>query len=744
MKTNKRIHLLLLLSILPWFTKGYASFSPSQALSKTIYDDALGSGWEDWSWAQVDLAATAPVHTGSHSIAVTFSAWQGLYLHKADVNTLGMTQLQFYIHGGSAGGQRINVYMNLDVGGSAQNGPQISVPVPAKNSWTEVQIALAQLNPDNAAVTGITWQDSSGGNQPTVYLDDISLVSPQDPNGPQLSPGNLTPRSIPADGLTTLVIRTHVNDPQGASDIAAVTLDASSLGRGSIALHDDGRNNDGAANDGLYGAVLTIPVGVASGERHLLVTAIDQAGHSANLSLGTLVVLAPPGGAIPAGLPARLGWGSNAWDETPGQDWQVNSGVPWNYVYQYITYGWESWGGSFVSRFVHQAWDKGFTPVVTVYMMLGVPTDCGEGGECYAQKLQNATTVQDYLDSLKRAVQESQGAKPVIFNLEPDFYGAMQQLSNSGSRPPGVQPNDPSSFPVALNKNGYADNLAGFGRYMVDLIHTTAPNALAAPMASTWATNSDPQSVSYSDAMQMGQDTAAFIDAMGGDQADLLVVEWSDRDAGSGLRPWWDDTDLETPRPTRTILWENALSSTAHKRLLLWQMPVGNMSLNNTCDHYQDNRAAYVFAHPRDLVDAGVIGVLFGGGASCMTQVDTDGGFVAAQGAIAYASPATPVSLSASLSTGNIVWLRWNENSEPDFWRYRLDYRTIPGSTLYTLDVGRRNAYELLLPQSGDWDIRITAIDAMGNESLPSSPVTIKVSSDLNKTFLPIVRKLHP
>ncbi len=46
------------------------------------------------------------------------------------------------------------------------------------------------------------------------------------------------------------------------------------------------------------------------------------------------------------------------------------------------------------------------------------------------------------------------------------------------------------------------------------------------------------------------------------------------------------------------------------------------MSLDNTCDHYQDNRAAYLFNHPRDLVDAGVMGVLFGGGAACMTGVE--------------------------------------------------------------------------------------------------------------------------
>ncbi len=744
MKTNKPIYLFIILSLVSCFLQGFAGVSLVRASSNMIYDDVLGAGWQDWSWAQVNLAATSPVHAGSHSIAVTFAAWQGLYLHHADIDTLGLTHLRFYVHGGSTGGQRMNVFMNLDIGDSVQNGPAIPVPVPAANSWNEVQLSLVQLNPNNHTVAGITWQDSSGGSQPTFYLDDISLLSPQDPNAPQLSAGNLTPRSIPADGLTTLVVRITATDPQGAGDIAAVTMDASSLGRGSIVLTDDGRNNDGVANDGLYGAVLTIPTGTVSGERRLLVTATDQAGHASNLSLGALNILAPPGGSIPAALPAHFGWGTNAWSETPGQDWQVNSGVPWNYVYQYITYGWESWGDNFVSRFVNQAWDKDFIPMVTVYMMLGVPTNCGEGGACYAQKLQNSTTVQNYLDSIKRAAQEAQGSKPVIFNLEPDFYGAMQQLSNSTSRPPGVQPNDPTSYPVALNQSGYPDNLAGFGQYLVDLIHATAPNALVAPMASMWATNSDPQAVTYSEAIQMAQSTAAFIDAMGGAQADLLIVEWSDRDAGSGLRPWWDDTDFVTPRPTRAILWENALSNAAHKRLLLWQTPVGNMTLDNTCDHYQDNRAAYVFNHPRDLMDAGVIGVLFGGGADCMTQVDTDGGFIAAQGVIAYALPGTPVGLSAVVSNGNVALLHWNENTEPDIWQYRLNYRQNPGSTVYMLNVGRRNSYELLLPHSGEWEFHLVAIDAMGNESIPSSPITVIISTEADNVYLPIVRNLQP
>ena len=521
--------------LLPGFNRIYAS----PALTRIIYDDALASGWQDWSWAQhYDLAATAPVHSGSHSIAVTFGAWEGLRLHKSSVDTLGTTHLHFYIHGGTTGGQSLVVYLDLDVGGSPQTGPAVPVSPPTANAWAEVLLPLSALNPTEATVTGITWQSWSGASQPTLYIDDVALVSAEDPDAPQLSEGSLHPRSVLAGGSATLVVRARANDPQGAGNITAVTLDASSLGVGSVPLHDDGRSNDGAASDGLYGAFLSVATSASPGERFLLLTATDQAGHSTYLGLGAMNVFTSPGGSIPSVLPERIGWGSNAWDEDPAQDWQVNSGVPWDYVFQYITYGWESWGDNFVGRFVGQAWDKGFVPMVVVYMFIGIPPDCGEGGSCYAEKLQNASAVAGYLASLERAAQEAAGSGTVIFNLEPDFYGYMQALSNAGDRPPGVNPDDPASIPVALNKSGYANNLAGFGRYMVDMIHTLAPNALVAPMASSWATGSDPQWVTAPQAVQMAQRTAAFIDAMGGAQADLLVVEWSDRDAGFGLRPW--------------------------------------------------------------------------------------------------------------------------------------------------------------------------------------------------------------
>lgn len=742
----RKLAILTLLSIFGLILP--ASGQAALRAERAIYTDELASGWADWSWATVDLQASAPVHSGSHSIAVEFGAWEGLYLHHSGVSTTGYSHLRFYIHGGSSGGQVMNVFAHRLVNGSEEAGPVLPIPAPLAGQWSEVRLALADLQADDRTLTALTWQGALNNNQPVFYLDDIALVSDEDPDAPQLSLGWVAPRAIPADSATLSVAQVQVSDPQGLSDVRSVSLEGGPGGQ--VALHDDGRSNDAEAGDGLYGGTFAAPVGSSPGEYSLVARAVDAAGHEAVLYLGALLVLRSAGGLAPSALPQRIGWGSNSWDETLIGDWQVQSGVPWDYVYQYITYEWylDGWGGNFVGRFVQQAWDKGFIPVVTVYNMLGLPPTCGEGGECYAQKLQNAGAVQDYLAAMALAAQQAAAGVAghaahgaVIFNLEPDFYGYMQQLSNSSSAPPGVVADDPASYPVALNIGGYPNTLAGFGRRMVDVVHANAPNALVGPMASMWATNGDPNSVTAEQAMQMGQRTAAFIDAMGGAQSDLLFVEWSDRDAGSGLRPWWDDTDGELPRPTRAILWENALSAASGMRLLLWQVPVGNMSLDNTCDHYQDNRAAYAFAHPRDLFDAGVMGVLFGGGATCMTSVETDGGFVAAQGEIAYSLPAAPQGLKAAPSGGLSVALSWQASVEPDLWGYRLNAQPQAGGPGFTRDASRRNALQLLLPQAGDWEFTVQAYDAMGQLSPASAPATVSVSGETWRLFLPAVGK---
>ena len=708
----------------------------ARAAAQAIYDDTLATGWSNWSWATVDVANTATTR-GSASIKVTYGPFQGLYLHHAGVSTSGFTTLRFWLNGGTSGGQQLK----LCASAACATVPSFTVTAKA-NTWTQVDVPLSALgNP--ATITDLVWQEAAGTSDQPAFLDDIALVANSDPNAPAITAGGVLPSALPADG-SQAVVNARVSDPQGASDIDTVTVDATALGAGTLTLRDDGRSGDGSAGDGVYGSALRVASGTPSGEYMLTATARDKGGQSSTGPLGAFVVLAAPGGKIPSVLPQRLGWGTNEFDANSQNNWQVKSGVPWDYNYRYITYEWytdASRWGNYVGQVTKNAWANNYVPVISVYMMLGVGSNTGEGGASYATKLQNANIVRDYLAALKQAALDAKGDKPVIFQLEPDFYGFMQQLSNDAAkRPAGVKPNDPTSFTVALNVDGYPNTLAGFGQRMIDVVKQNAPNALVGPHASYWAINGDPNSGTPADTIAAARSTAQFINAMGGDKADLLFVEWSDRDAGSGLRPLWDASNRTLPRFSRVTLWQNALSNAAGKRLALWQVPAGNENQNNTCDHYKDNKSAYAFSHQRDLIGAGVIAVMFGAGAGCMTSAATDGGYIAAQAALAYAAPATPGGLQALGTNGASVSFSWAANSEADLAGYRLSYTGPAGSSGQAL-TGPLNSGTLLLPRKGNYRITVAAIDAQGNASAESPPIDATSNADARLVFLPVVRR---
>ena len=92
-----------------WFVLlGFLSLAGSafSQVDQMIYSDSLVNGWQDWSWATVNTNNTSPLHSGSHSISVTATAWQALYLHHDTFDTSGYTNLIFWIHGGASGGQQ--------------------------------------------------------------------------------------------------------------------------------------------------------------------------------------------------------------------------------------------------------------------------------------------------------------------------------------------------------------------------------------------------------------------------------------------------------------------------------------------------------------------------------------------------------------------------------------------------------------------------------------------------------------
>jgi len=161
---------------------GFQSTAFAQT-DRTIYDEALAPGWENWSWATVDTASTANANTGSVSIAVTAPGWTALYLRSAGapVDTNGYLNFSFYVHGGTTGGQTIQVA--AVIGNNGQ--PAVRVASPTAGTWQKITVPLAALGVDNRTdVTGFWIQQGSGVDEPTFYVDTVVLESGVPPTPP--------------------------------------------------------------------------------------------------------------------------------------------------------------------------------------------------------------------------------------------------------------------------------------------------------------------------------------------------------------------------------------------------------------------------------------------------------------------------------------------------------------------------------------------------------------------------------
>jgi hypothetical protein len=164
------------------------------------------------------------------------------------------------------------------------------------------------------------------------------------------------------------------------------------------------------------------------------------------------------------------------------------------------------------------------------------------------------------------------------------------------------------------------------------MAHHYAPNAMVGLSSSAWASNVD-VSLNTSTSLNVAAnaaEVATFLQACGASSGDFIVVETSDRDAGYytsiGQDHWWDATNATLPDFTQDLTWIKALTEALGVPGLYWQTPFGNMSQNNTTDHWQDNRVDYFFANMSELAAAHAVGVAYGAGASGCTTPDTDGG----------------------------------------------------------------------------------------------------------------------
>jgi hypothetical protein len=159
-----------------------------EAASKlTVYDESLSSEFVDYSWADMDPAESKTVHNGSRSIRLNPDHDQALYFYKDRImNADDYESLQFWIHGGAAGGQSFKLVLSL--GGQAVAEIKSAQLLPegiAAGEWKQVNVKLADYG-IRGLLDGIwIWGE---GDQESLYLDDM-VFQPKDggseppPNG---------------------------------------------------------------------------------------------------------------------------------------------------------------------------------------------------------------------------------------------------------------------------------------------------------------------------------------------------------------------------------------------------------------------------------------------------------------------------------------------------------------------------------------------------------------------------------
>jgi hypothetical protein len=238
----------------------------------------------------------------------------------------------------------------------------------------------------------------------------------------------------------------------------------------------------------------------------------------------------------------------------------------------------------------------------------------------------DATLLGRYLADWRFVLQKI-GSHVALLHIEPDFWGYVEQQST-----------DPHAVPAkvttanATDCASYENSATGLAKCMIHMVRVYAPNAKVGLHASSWGTKMDVfgNSDAKLDVVGEAQKMAAFLTALGATDGDFIVSDPSDRDAGYyesiGRKTWWDATNATLPNFHQAFVWTKTLAEATNLPIVLWQIPVGNMSQSNTTDHWKDNRVDYFFAHLDEVSAAHIVGLFFGAGMGGMTTPETDGG----------------------------------------------------------------------------------------------------------------------
>ncbi len=234
----------------------------------------------------------------------------------------------------------------------------------------------------------------------------------------------------------------------------------------------------------------------------------------------------------------------------------------------------------------------------------------GNDGMPVLDNLKNASIMTRYFNDWRFLLQKI-GNDRTALHIEPDLWGYVR--SANGGNPHGVPAlvtsTNPTDCPTQEN------SASGFARCLIAMARKYAPNASVGLHASPWTY------MANGDGTAVGQ----FMLELGAGDGDFVATDPSDRDAAwydtQGRNAWWDDTKF-----AGYLAWSKALAEKAGRPTIMWQIPLGNPTLDNSYQHYKDNKIEYVFQNASGVGSAHIVGLLFGPGDTPQTNTATDGG----------------------------------------------------------------------------------------------------------------------
>lgn len=470
-------------------------------------------------------------------------------------------------------------------------------------------------SPATATVT-INGSGTGGGAPPmpgTLAFSPAAATAAQTAGSVTLSVN----RSGGADGAATVSYATHDGTALAGSNYTGKT--------GTLTWSD----GDAAAKT----FTITLSTTAFTGSKNFSVTLSNATGAALGTAATATVTIngsgmAGSGNGPAASLAAKLGKSSRLLVGLGGQGVAnvisvfQSQALTVDIYDEYLGTGdWTTWNSppcDYVCVVAKDADAVGAIPMFTQYQM-------ANDGDGNIAVINDPTFMATYWARVKLMYQDiAVYNKPVLVNLEPDFWGYAEQKSPGG---------DPTQLAAVVSSNtdcaALPDNVKGIAGCLIAMARKYAPKAYVGFPPATWGASS-PAAV------------IAFMNAVGAQNADFIVEQTLDRDAGcfevspqpsictrNGTGWYWDETNQTHPNfqdhLNSALAWHTGIGNLP---LIWWQTPEGVPSATpgGTSLHYRDNRVHYFLTHPAELTAVGGLAVVFSTGAGQQTNITTDGG----------------------------------------------------------------------------------------------------------------------